>query len=187
MDNNLSVLEGLLFLCGNEGISNKEIMNVLEIDEDELVKLIEEFNKTLNNNYRGLELSIINNRYRLITKKEHFDYYAKLVDNPINFTFSNAALETLAIIAYNQPVTRLEVEKIRGVNSDSIVRKLLAKSLIKEAGRKDSIGQPMLYEVTNEFLDYFNLNDLKELPELNEEIEEEDKNIYSTKFAEETD
>lgn len=187
MKNMLPIIEGLLFLTGDEGIGIDEIKLVLEIEDDQIKLLLEEFKQSLNNENRGLILVELGQRYKLTTKPQHFDYYQKLVDNPINFTFSNAALETLAIIAYNQPVTRLEIEKIRGVNSDNMVRKLLAKSLVKEAGQKESLGRPMTYEVTNEFLDIFNLQSIEELPELeNIEFNDEDQDIFTTRFMEES-
>lgn len=187
MNNMLPIIEGLLFLTGDEGISLEEIKLVIELEDDKIKELLNEFKESLNDESRGLILVELGQRYKLTTKPQHFDYYQKLVDNPINFTFSNAALETLAIIAYNQPVTRQDIEKIRGVNSDNMVRKLLAKSLVKEAGQKDSIGRPMTYVVTNEFLDIFNLQSLDELPELeNIEFNEDDQDIFTTRFMEES-
>ncbi|MDL2211598.1 SMC-Scp complex subunit ScpB [Erysipelotrichaceae bacterium OttesenSCG-928-M19] len=186
MDNNIAVLEGLLFLAGDEGIDNESIKTVLDIDDDEITGLISQIKDSLKSADRGLMLVSLGNKYKMSTKPEHFEYYQKLVANPSNFIFSNAALETLAIIAYNQPITRLDIENIRGVNSDNMVRKLVARSLVKEVGRKDTIGRPMLYAITDDFLDVFNLTSLDELPELaNIELDEDEKDIFATRFVEE--
>ena len=186
MDDKISIIEGLLFLAGDEGIDATSIKMVLECDDEELSELLTLFKKELDNPRRGLILVELGNKYKLTTKAEHFEYYQKLVDNPTNFSFSNAALETLAIVAYNQPITRIEIEKIRGVSSDAMVRKLVAKSLLKEVGRKDSIGRPMMYAITEEFLDVFNLESIEELPELKDvELDDEEQNIFNTRFSEE--
>lgn len=185
MDYKLAILEGLLFLAGDEGVDEASIKMVLESEDDELSQLIEIFKNELDNSKRGLVLVELGNKYKLTTKAEHFEYYQKLVDNPTNFSFSNAALETLAIVAYNQPITRVEIEKIRGVSSDAMVRKLVAKSLLKEVGRRETIGRPMMYAVTEEFLDVFNLESIEELPELKDvELDEEEQNIFNTRFIE---
>ena len=186
MKESMPILEGILFLAGDEGVDANAIKLVLDCDDETLNELVKEYKEKLKDKDRGLMLVELGNKYKLSTKPEHFEHYQKLVDNPTNFSFSNAALETLAIIAYNQPVTRLEIENIRGVGSDSMVRKLLAKSLIKEVGRKETLGRPMMYEVTEEFLDVFNLESINELPELKDvELDEEEQNIFNTKFSEE--
>ena len=186
MNNQCAIVEGLLFLAGDEGISKENIKQVLECDDEVVEGIFVKLNNDLLKENRGLRLVKLGNKYKLTTKPEHFEYYQKLVDNPVNFTFSNAALETLAIIAYNQPITRLEIENIRGVNSDSMIRKLSAKSLIKEVGRKESLGRPMLYAITEDFLDVFNLQSIEELPKLqNIVFDEEEKDIFKTRFSEE--
>lgn len=180
----IAVLEGLLFLAGDEGLSDEVIKEVLEVSDDELNDLIELFNKQLDDPKRGLILLKLSNKYKLATKKEHYEFYEKLVDNPTNFSFSNATLETLAIVAYNQPITRIEVEKIRGVNSDGIIRRLLNRSLIKESGRRDSLGRAMTYSITDDFLNVFNLKSIEELPklkDLNLDLDEE-LNIFESNF-----
>ncbi len=180
----IAILEGLLFLAGDEGLNDEIIKEVLEIDEIELNELVEQLKHELQNPQRGLVLLKLSNKYKLATKKEHYEYYEKLVDNPTNFTFSNAALETLAIIAYNQPITRIEVEKIRGVNSDNIIRRLLNRSLIKESGRKEGLGRAMTYSITDDFLNVFNLKSIDELPKLkNLNLDLDDNlNIFETNF-----
>lgn len=184
----LAILEGLLFLAGDEGLNDNIIKEVLEIDDLELNSLINDFEEELKRQERGLILLKLSNKYKLATKKEHFEYYQKLVDNPTNFSFTNAALETLAIIAYNQPITRMEIEKIRGVNSDHLIRKLLHKSLIKQSGRSEEIGRAIMYSITDDFLDVFNLKTIEELPKLKDLDldfnDNENINIYDTKFKE---
>ncbi|MDR3214842.1 MAG: SMC-Scp complex subunit ScpB [Bacilli bacterium] len=187
MMNYQAIVEGMLFLVGENGISIKDIAQTLTIDEIRVIEIIEAYQDELNKEQRGLTLLKYGEKYKLVTKQEHFEYYQKLFSNPINFTFSNAALETLAIIAYKQPLTRLEIEQIRGVNSDGMIRKLLLKGLIKIAGYKDSVGHPSLYQVTDNFLDIFNLSSLDELPDFSQIIvDEEQLDIFNTRFQEES-
>lgn len=180
----LAILEGLLFLAGDEGLNDNIIREVLEVEDDELNELIEKLDQELSRNERGLVLLKLSNKYKLATKKEHFEYYQKLVDNPTNFSFTNAAIETLAIIAYKQPITRMEVEKIRGVNSDHLIRKLLNKSLIKQSGRSEEVGRAIMYSITDDFLDVFKLTSIDELPKLKDlDLDFNDNmNIFETNF-----
>lgn len=182
----LAILEGLLFVAGEEGVDNENVKLVLNIDDNKVKELVTAFKETLQADNRGLMLVTLGNKYKLTTKPEHFAYYNKLIDNSSNFSFSNAALETLAIVAYNQPLTRVEVENIRGVNSDGMIRKLVAKSLLREVGRRETVGRPMMYEVTPEFMDYFNLTNLEELPDLAdiEMGEENEASIFESQFKE---
>ncbi|MEG0284102.1 MAG: SMC-Scp complex subunit ScpB [Erysipelotrichales bacterium] len=186
MENNIAILEGLLFLCGDEGIIKENICLVLGMNNENVIELLGEYKNKLKDESRGLELVKFGEHYKLTTKAMYHEYYSRLVDNPTNFSFSNAALETLAIIAYNQPITRGDVERIRGVGSDNMIRKLLSRSLIKEAGFKESPGRPKLYQVTNDFLDIFNLKSLEELPILKDvNLSEEEQDIFKTRFIEE--
>ncbi len=113
------------------------------------------------------------------------EYYQKLVENPETNTLSPSTLEVLAIIAYNQPITRVEIDTMRGVSSNHIIRKLVAKGLIKEAGKSKMPGRPNLYRTTSEFLDCFGLSSLNELPEINDEIQEEDETELFTSIYKE--
>lgn len=181
-----AVLEGILFVVGDEGISFDEIMFVLGTPKDITNDVINELKTDLESENRGLLLSKFNSGYRFITKPTHHNYYQRLVENPKSSKLSQAALETLAIIAYNQPITRMRIEQVRGVNADSMVRKLVAKALVKDVGREDSIGRPVLYSVTDEFLDYFGLATLEELPPLKEfdtESIQDEVDLYYTKFT----
>lgn len=174
-----AITEGILFVVGDEGITIKELCEVLELKENEVKEILTELRKDYENPERGLRISFLGNTFKLTTKSEHKEYYERLVSDTKTFTLSNAALETLAIIAYNEPITRLSVNKIRGVESSQVVRKLLARGFIKECGKDESLGHPTLYKTTNEFLDYFGLAtkddlpklDIKDKPTKNEEVE----------------
>jgi len=187
---NKAVLEGLLFVVGEEGLTLEQIEDVLEIDEESSKSLIMELKKDYEDESRGLRIDFLGNRFKLTTKFEHKEYYQKLIENPETNTLSQAALETLAIIAYNEPITRVQVDAIRGVGSVNIIRKLVAKGFIKESGRSELPGRPILYETTNEFLDYFGLSSTEDLPDISEfvseEVDSEDENtdLYSSKYTE---
>ena len=185
-----AVLEGLLFVVGEEGLTLEQIEDVLNIDEEASKSLIMELKKDYEDSSRGLRIDFLGNRFKLTTKFEHKEYYQKLIENPETNTLSQAALETLAIIAYNEPITRVQVDAIRGVGSVNIIRKLVAKGFIKESGRSDLPGRPILYETTNEFLDYFGLSSTEDLPDISEfvseEVDEQDESndLYTSKYTE---
>lgn len=181
----MAVLEGLLFVVGDEGISVEKLIKILGISEEELQKIIDEYSSELSSDNRGLKLEKFNNNYKLVTKSEHAEYYKMLVDEEISDTLSPAALETLAIIAYNQPITRVMVDEIRGVSSIYVMRKLMLKNLIKEVGKSEMPGRPILYEVTDQFLDYFGLKSLDDLPKIDEVEPEQDKDLFTSKYKEE--
>ena len=185
-----AVLEGLLFVVGEEGLTLEQIEDVLEIDEEASKSLIMELKKDYEDESRGLRIDFLGNRFKLTTKFEHKEYYQKLIENPETNTLSQAALETLAIITYNEPITRVQVDAIRGVGSVNIIRKLVAKGFIKESGRSDLPGRPILYETTNEFLDYFGLSSTEDLPDISEFVSEEvddadeSNDLYTSKYTE---
>lgn len=184
---NKAVLEGLLFVVGEDGLTLEQIEDVLEITEDEAKELIRELKHDYEDSSRGLRIDFLGNRFKLTTKFEHKEYYQKLIENPETNRLSQAALETLAIIAYNEPITRIQVDAIRGVGSSSIIRKLVAKGFVKESGRSELPGRPILYETTNEFLDYFGLSSIEDLPNIEElieteEQEEENSDLYTSKY-----
>ena len=182
-----AVLEGILFIVGDEGTTIKEISNVLDVNEEEVKKLLMELKKDYEDNSRGLRISYLGNAFKLTTKEEHKEYYEHLVRDTKTTNLSNAALEVLAIIAYNEPITRLKIDEIRGVNSSQIVRRLLARGFIKVSGKEDTIGKPNLYKTTNEFLDYFGLSSKEDLPELiiQERIENDSEDLYDTTYKDE--
>lgn len=181
-----AVLEGILFIVGDEGISLQEISNILNIGIDEVKNSLMELKKDYDEKDRGLRISFLGNAFKLTTKEEHKEYYEKLVTDTKSNGLSNAALEVLAVIAYNEPITRIEIDEIRGVNSSQIVRRLLARGFIKICGKDDSIGKPNLYKTTNEFLDYFGLSSKNDLPEIVFKEHEEDDNsdLYESNYKE---
>ena len=182
----LGILEGILFVVGNEGISASELMDILELKEDNINYLINKLKEKYLSEESGLNIEYLGEKYKLTTKKEHNDYYIKLLEKEKKSELSNSALETLAVIAYNSPITRGQIDDIRGVDSTYQIKKLLYRNLIKEDGKADLPGKPKLYSVTNEFLDYLGLSSLDELPKLEEEkpilIEETD--LYESKYKE---
>ena len=181
-----AALEGLLFVVGDDGLSFKQMMEILEISHDEAIKLIDELKKDYENKSRGLRLHFLGNTFKLTTKNEHHYYYEKLLVNAENNTLSSSALETLAIVAYNEPITRIEVDEIRGVQTGQMIRKLVAKGLLKECGRSEMAGHPILYQTTSEFLDYFGLSTIDDLPKINVETKQEDNvDLYQSKYQEE--
>ncbi len=182
----LGILEGLLFVTGEDGLSIEDITKILEVTNEEALSLIEELKSTLNNENRGLKLVYLGNKYKLSTKEEHKKYYELLIDETISNSITQASLEVLVIIAYNQPISVGQIDEIRGVSSRDMVRKLLFRGLIEMAGRSDMPGKPMLYKTTNKFLDYFNLSSIDELPELQipEDISEEEKDLFISKYKE---
>ncbi len=182
-----AVLEGLLFIVGDEGLDINKIQDLLETSEEETKNILKELVVDYSSPDRGIKLEILGNKFKLTTKKEHKEYYKKLCESEIEEGLSQSALETLAIIAYNQPITRNEIDQARGVVSSHIIRRLLLKDLIRVAGKSDLPGKPNLYETTSNFLDYFGLSDIKDLPVLNkkEETPSEEKELYNSKYTEE--
>ena len=190
MKNKIAVLEGLLFVVGEDGLSIEQIMDVLAIDTETAKELIKELKVDYEDENRGLRIDFLGNRFKLTTKYEHREYYQKLLLNPETNTLSQAALETPAIIAYKEPITRVQIDAIRGVGSKEVIRKLIAKGFIKESGRSDLPGRPILYETTTEFLDYFGLATIEDLPDMREFLEENTKeeddesDLYDSKYVE---
>jgi segregation and condensation protein B len=171
--NKISQLEAVLFVVGDEGIGLEELSYLLEEPTASIYQLIQ----TLNQNYQDNENSSLNilevgNHFFLTTKKEFASLLKKYAQSPMSNRLSQAALETLAIVAYKQPITRSEVDEIRGVQSAGSVQKLAARQLIEEKGRVDGPGRAILYGTTEYFMDYFGLKDLKELPDIQSMKEE---------------
>lgn len=182
-----AIVEGLLFLSGEDGLTLEEISNVIEKDIEEVKVIIKELYNDYTDENRGIQIEYLGNHFKLTTKKEHKEYYKKLVLDDENSILSQSALETLAIIAYNAPLTRVDIDNIRGVNSSYVVRKLLLKGLIEEVGRSDAPGRPRLYNITPRFLDYFGLGSIDELPKLEErqDILDDEKYLFESKYKEE--
>ncbi len=163
-----------MFAAGDEGLSLKQLAEVLEVNELKANEIIGDLKKEYDRDTnRGIMIVQLAGTYQLATKKENAAYLKKLVDSPHTSTLSQAALETLAIIAYKQPITRAEIEEIRGVKTERPLHTLMAKALVKEVGRAEGTGRAYLYGTTKEFLDYFGLKSIEELPKLPEKAEEE--------------
>ena len=186
--NKVAILEGLLFVVGEEGLTLHQIMDILDITNEEAKELISCLKEKYDLETSGIRIHFLGNTFKLTTKKEHREYYQKLIENPENSVLSQAALETLAIIAYNQPITRVEVDEIRGVSSSQMIRKLVAKGFLKEVGRSEDMGRPILYQTTSEFLDYFGLATIDDLPKMDHFIdgnkEESETDLYHSKYQE---
>lgn len=175
----LGCLEGLLFVVGDEGLTIDEICEILIINEDEAKKLLSDLNHEYEKESHGIKISYLGEKFKLTTKKEHASYYKKLA-NEKEAILSQAQLEVLAIIAYNEPITRVQIDEIRGIQSAHIVKKLLSKDLIKACGKSDLPGKPNLYKTTKYFLDYFGLATLSDLPDVSIfNTEEENKELFS--------
>ena len=181
------IIEGLLYVQGDLGLTLSQVSEILEIDEEEAKNLVLSLKQDYIDEDRGLRINYLGNSFKLTTKEEHKEYFKKLLENPKNNLLSNQALETLAIIAYNEPITRLDVDEIRGVDSVYVIRRLLAKGLIKECGRSDKPGHPILYKTTDDFLDYFGLASKEDLPkiEILEQSEKEDKDLFKSIYKDE--
>lgn len=184
--NLIGVLEGILFVVGDEGVTLNQICEILNVSIEEAKELLVELKKKYESEDRGVRISYLGDAFKLTTKKEHKEYYQKLVENGESNTLSQAALETLAIIAYNQPITRIEIDEMRGVNNVQLIRKLVAKGLIKEAGKSTMPGRPNLYATTSEFLDYFGLSSINELPIILKEEKDldQEKELFTSIYKE---
>lgn len=160
-----AIIESMLFAAGRE-VSVKEIMNILEIAAEDIDKIILNMKNEYDRRNSGIEILKIDDKYQLCTRKEFYEYIYPLFDNRAKPNISNAALETLSIIAYNPNVTRSEIEAIRGVSADGTVYKLLEFDLIEESGKLDAPGRPTMYKVTSKFMKMFGISSLEELPDL---------------------
>lgn len=160
-----AIIEAILFACGRE-VEIKELMSALEMSSEEILTIIESMKQDYLQNERGIEIIKVNDALQLTTKKDYYEYIYPIFDKRSKPNLSNAALETLSIIAYNPKITRAEIEAIRGVNSDGTMYKLLEYNLIESVGKADAPGRPTMYGVTNEFMKMFGITSLDELPEL---------------------
>jgi len=160
-----SIVEGLLFVAG-DAVPIKELCDIINIDEPTLRKIINQMIDSFNDENRGIRIIEVNNCYQFSTKPEHYEYIERLVKPQNRQGLSQASLETLAIIAYKQPITKAQVDYIRGVKSESCFSRLVEKELIHDVGRMDGPGRPMLYGTTDNFLKLFGLKSIKELPTL---------------------
>jgi segregation and condensation protein B len=175
-----SVLESLMFAWG-EPLSINEMSKILEIPVKSLAAVLDEMiSEFRDNEDRGLLIQRFGNSYQLTTKRENYEYIQSLLENTVNKSLSTAAMEALSIIAYKQPVTKVEIERIRGVKCSQVVKGLLDKGLIKETGRLDKPGRPVVYSTTDEFLRHFGLTSIDELPAIEDEKDDKETELQST-------
>ena len=165
IDKMKAIIEAILFASGRP-VEIKELISALELPEEDIIQIIESMKADFQEANRGIEIIKVESGYTLCSKKEYYDYIYPLFDNRAKPNISNAAMETLAIIAYNPKITRAEIESIRVVNSDATIYKLLEYNLIEDAGKSDLPGKPTVYQTTEEFLKTFGISNLDELPEL---------------------
>lgn len=169
-----SIIEALLFTWGDP-LEGSDISSVLEIPKKEVEEIMEELIDEFNYNMRGLQIIKIKNSYQIATRAEHYEWIKKLNKPQTEKNLSNAALETLSIIAYKQPVIKSDIEAIRGVKCDTAIYTLLDKNMIEEKGRLERVGRPILYGTTEDFLKAFGLENLDKLPPLLERLDIEDE------------
>jgi len=167
-----SIIEGILFTSG-DSVSVDSIGKALGLPKDETEELIKELAQEYEENDRGIRIQKINDNYQMSSSKDIYEYLVKIARQPKKYVLSDVLLETLSIIAYKQPVTKAEIEKIRGVSSDHAVNRLVQFDLVKELGRMDAPGRPMLFGTTENFLRTFGLSSMDDLPRLDPaEVEE---------------
>jgi len=160
-----AIIEAVLYAAGRP-VEIKELMVLLEINFEEVMEIVEKMKLDMQKANRGLEIIKVDDAYQLCTKKDYYEYIYPIFDKRSKPNLSQAALETLAIIAYNPKITRAQIEAIRGVNSDGTLYKLLEYNLVEEAGKMDAPGRPTMYKTTKNFLKMFGISSLEELPEL---------------------
>ncbi len=185
-----AIIEGLLFVVGEDGLTLQQLQEIIGVSMDDVKNGLSVLREKYEKDDSGIRINMLGNKMKLTTKVEHRDYYIKLIENPGSNVLSQSALETLAIVAYNQPITRLDVDEIRGVSSSQMIRKLVAKGFIKEVGRSEVVGRPILYSTTSEFLDYFGLATISDLPSMEEFVaavddDKDDTDLYHSKYSEE--
>lgn len=179
-----SAIESLLFVSGNP-LTLKDLSNALEVPNKYLKEVLDEMIREYDEDEsRGIKIILINEEFQFVTKEKNSDYIQNLLKKNKRQSLSQASLESLAIIAYKQPITRIDIDEIRGVKSESAIQRLVEKELIKEVGRLDVPGRPILYGTTEEFLRQFGLKELRDLPDL-ENFEEELSNGEIVKEIEE--
>ncbi|MFD1206442.1 MULTISPECIES: SMC-Scp complex subunit ScpB [Sporosarcina] len=186
----IGMIESFLFIAGDEGLTANHLSVLTDTDEEQIEELLKKMLESYDNRMEsGITLKLYGGAYRLVTKAEYADDILRLLENPAPKSMTQASLEVLAIIAYKQPVTRVEIDDLRGVKSDGPIQTLVAKGLIMEKGRLEGSGRPILYGTTDLFLDRFGLKSIDDLPPLadNDEsidFESGDTDLFMTKFQE---
>lgn len=186
IENLKAITEAILFAAGRD-VKVTELINVLEIGKDEIITIIESLKNDYKSQNRGIEIIKVNDGYQMCTKKEYYEYLYAIFDKRAKPKLSNAALETLAIIAYNPKITRAEIESIRGVNSDGTLYKLQEYGLVESAGKLDLPGKPTAYKTTDGFLRTFGYESLNELPELPRYVINENQQIVIDEIVEKSE
>lgn len=184
MENAKPIIEAILFASGR-AVTINELILILELKQEEIEEILNNMKNEYNKSNRGIEIVKVDNSYQMATKKELYDYVYLILDKRTKPRISNAAMETLAIIAYNSRITRAEVEAIRGVSADACIYKLLEFGFIEEAGKTDLPGKPMSYKTTDDFLKKFGYTSLTELPELPKYKLDENRQIVIDEIVEE--
>lgn len=179
-----AIMEAILFAAGRE-VKIKEFVTSLEVNEEDVITIMETLKEEYDQKRRGIQIIRVGDAYQMCTKKEYYEYIYPIVDKRSKPNLSNAALEILAIIAYNTGVTRAEIEAIRGVNSDATIYKLMEYNLIEEAGKTDAPGKPMSYRTTTNFLKMFGYMNLESLPNLPKYKMDENQQIVIDDILEE--
>jgi segregation and condensation protein B len=179
-----AAIEAILFTMG-ESVEAEKIAVAIEHDVDTTVRIIHNMMDKYENEDRGIKIIELEGSFQLCTKEEYYDNLIRICSQPRRYALTDAALETLSIIAYKQPVTKIEIEKIRGVNSDRSVNKLVELELVKEVGRLDAPGRPMLFGTTEEFLRTFGVGSIDELPVISEDMVEQYKEEAEYEIASE--
>ncbi len=182
------IIESLLFVAGEDGLTLEQMKSVIEIEDTEIENALAALKANLEDQNRGIVLLKTKNRYNLATALFAAPYLEKFVQEPVNHQLSQAALETVAIIAYKQPVSRGDIEDIRGVKSEKALHTLIGRGLVEEVGRHEGTGRAILYGITPMFYHFFGLESLDELPEVtlsqSDELDEEASDLFYEKFQE---
>lgn len=178
------IIEAVLFTMG-DSVEAGKLADAIEQDVDTTVKIVHNLMDKYESDNRGIRIIELENSFQLCTKQEYYDALIRVCSQPRRYTLTEAALETLSIIAYKQPVTKIEIENIRGVNSDRAVSKLVELGLVKEVGRLDAPGRPMLFGTTEDFLRSFGVQSIDELPTISEDMVEQYKEEAELELASE--
>lgn len=183
-----AAIEGLLFVTGDEGLTYKQLSEVLELEESQINEAVSSLKQLFAESNRGIQIIETAGILKLATLSEHTAYFKKLASSPIHSGLSRAALETLAIVAYKQPITRLDIDEVRGVKSEKSLQSLVSKLLVTDVGRVSGTGRAILYGTTSYFLDHFGLSSIDELPPLPENEEddlmEDEADLFFKKMSE---
>ncbi|MGL4588951.1 MAG: SMC-Scp complex subunit ScpB [Mycoplasmatales bacterium] len=184
MKHKKAAVEGLLYLSGEKGVSIGELIVLLNVDEIELDQIMKEIIADFQTDEHGIEIVLTANSYKFKTKKEHFGVFQGFASLQYNDRIANSAVETLAIIAYNQPMTRFQIEEIKGVSPSHSLQSLLERELVEVVGKSEEIGHPNLYGVTSKFYELLGINEMTDLPPLQEFAVEEEESAQVDLFVE---